>query len=1618
MKIDLNSSDYYAGIQQSVRVTNEMTASLREFDTVLKSSQGDLNAAAASLTQMMAAQRAAAAASKDMAQAKIAEAKATADSQRAVDQHNESLGRQEVSAQRAGQAQEQAHLATTRAANDSARTQGALTAQLQQGEVAQQRLTMAQERHSSSQERAKQNELELQDNLSNTRYLLYDVGATLELTSGALIAFSSASTVAAASYQKDFAQVLRISDQTLASAQSLRDGLVHLTTDVPVNFDEATGIAQMGAHLQLGNEGLVAFTDTVAKFTAATGTTAEASATLFSRMKTMMGDSADAGTAYFDKLGSSLAQVGTISKVNDSAVASMTTSISAATASARIGTAETVGLASALASLAVQPEMARGALTRLFASFNRDSADSTEKMAAFGKVMGVTGDQANALWKSDPNKFFMDLVKGLHDAYASGQNLTVLFDDMGIKNVRDVNTLSRLAVGYDQLTESMDAATKGYKEGTALNELSKPVFDTLAAKAQELGNAIKGFLDKIGSAGLAPLTSLVDGLKNFIVMLTDMQDKAPVLTVIINTLLGIGAVAGVLLGVRAAMAFVLAGLVSFQQAMAGNVAGSLSLNGILRQVAATMLVSKGASDELANSLVRSEGGFRALTLAAGASKTELAGMAVATDATAAASNRAAIAGNGFTGGLKAAGSALMGLVGGLPGLITLISVGLVGALIAAEDEAMRAGKTIAEAMQQGGDNGTRAIATELTNRKVGLLDSAAWGDLNKNVSDIAEQVGIRFGDIVNSVSKGSGAVEDFNKVLEQAAKNKGMSTHDYIAANADDIEFLKDAVRQFGAGAAQGAKDLKAVNDVAPETKQALAALEAGGQDGATGLDAAETAAQKLDKTLKALNDSIFGTINSQATLGDALQKVGQGLYKSGSFGNDEGGRANVKNMQDALRAAQDYYATLVKANQLTKDQGNAGYADFVNQLINRVKATGGNLGGIEDLARATVDKFKSVIGSDATGANAPKIAVTADATPALAKAAAVPKTAQDFIDAQGVPTVGVSALTDDAQLRIRNLAINLAQITGYPYQVVLDALTKPGADKAKEVKALLASIENHTYVAPVNANTSAAITNVQNFVNYARAALASLNGQSQETSNTLARLRVPGFTAGATGAPASIARPADNTPSAPAQVAAPVMDNSDVTGANNALLGALDNIGDGYDKAGDKAEKAAKKGTKGAEDQANGLNAAAQAAEDYANRLKQGLDHAFQMQYGLSAATDAYHQKLNEINKARDDENQKVSDLRDKIRQLKDDQQTELVDANKAKIEQTISVKYGETARAEDYGSQAQKHLDTAAAKQKEIDANQKDADTTQAGIGQLDGYTDAAIKNRAALRDLEQKHLDMVVAYARTGASVDQVRAYTQQLDAQFANDVSQLGFNQNAVNGLIGNLGRYIGVVNSIPYVKPTTVTANTDPATQALRDFNNFANAMTAPKTEWIDVKIRGGARMEMGRDGPIIGPSGQPVWDIFDSNGNMMADKVFNAGGEVQGFATGGLIPGSAPSDPSADNMMASVDGKGYIKVRSREFIQPQEAVDYYGMQFMEDIRRMRLPKFSAASGPSMMASSSGGGGGGMQVTSLSADSLAMLAKMSDRPIYLFTNDEVIARSAARGNTVLATKGVS
>ena len=1637
IEAEVSTSSAVKNLREMRTAASQLTGTLRELNKVTATGEKNLSSYAASVSKIIASQSQAATATTKLAQARLQDARAAGQQQQNTQRAAESQARQGLTLARTGEAVARAQRTMVAGQNETLRTQSAVELQAARTAAATDRAAQATQRHGWAAQRAARNQLELTDNLSNTRYLLYDVGATYRTMAIGLEALPIATGVVAAAYQKDFAQVIRVTQGTQIANDELRQSMKDMATDIPTSFSDLSKIATLGAQVGIDDtSGLEHLTDTVAKFTASVdGVPIETATLAFGRMKDAFSgiDKTDA-PGYFNKLGSAMAVVGARTAATDSEIVSMLNQIGPLGAEAGFTSAQIVGLAGALSSVRVQPELARGTLTRVFAGLNRAADEGAAGMADWGRALNMSGEAAANMWKKNPDQFWTAFIQKLNEVHKSGGNLTAVFDDLGIKASRDVSALTKLGVGYDVLVKSQTAANQGFSEGTALNEMSAPVFETVAAKIQLLGNALQNLADSLGKGGLAPLAGFLGMLTDTVKWVTQLADAAPAVKILINSFLGLSAVAGVLLGLKAAQAFILAGMISMQQAMGSSAARTLNLTGLFRQFTVMILMSKGATEQQANALVRSTSAMGAYRLAMSSTRATVEATANSTRGLTAANLRAANSAQGFGTRMRAVAASMSSLVGGLPGLITMVGVGLVGALVAADQAAKDAGRSIAEAFQQGQSEGMKAVIDSLKNTKLGGGDTPLVGEWGKSIAELADRSGMDMARVVNALSKGKAGVQEFRKEIMQVARDRGATIIGDKLIGAvgtweGDTAVVLDKLDAMGSASDSAASSTKKLGDVAKQTGADTA--------GAAGnFDDAGDSVKDLDQKLKDLNDTIFGTVNAEAAVGNAMNKLGSSLQASGSFGNNEAGRENVSNFQDSLAAAQKYYAQMRQAGQISREQAAQGYADFVDQLIAQTQAMGGQLGPIQDLALQTVGTFRSTIG--ATVATAPPtIPVQVDSTQVQQKALTAGQEVAAVLAGQ-TPTVRLFA--DDTMIRtgVDALAKDLATLTGQPYQVVLDALTDPANENAAKMQQYITEIVNGTYQAAVNADTTAATTNVKNFYNYAVSQLATL----QSAINSIAASGAPGL-AKYIGQSKGIT-PGQGVPykaggynfapaaAAPAQVAA-----KPVASGAGAPMPALGNMAQGYDKAADKADKAAKSadkagkaGSKGGKDTANAWKDAGNAideatsnADDFANRLKQGLDRAFEKQYGLQQATDEYHKQLNDITKKREDELKQVDDLRQKIRDLNNERAKDLIDAGKAKTEQGISLKYGETARAADYGQQAQTALGNAASKQRDIDAAKKEAAAIQDGIGKLDGYSDAAIANREALRSLEQKQLDMVVAYAKTGASIDEVRNYAAGLNSQFQSDVGQIGFNQAAVQNLTGDLGRYIDVINRIPYLKPTEVTADVGTSdgagggTGALGDlgaFNAAADWAARDREMKIGVEWEPGSAVEI-KDYKL---NGQQVYSVRDSGGNVLGPKrVFNKGGVVPGYASGGsIVPGRAPSNPNVDNMLALVDGKRPVGLRSGEGIVNVPAMNYYGgAPFLDSLNKMRLPRFAFGGVPGG-GRSGGSGSSGPVLVELTAEQLAAVINGVSTEVKFMVDSREIARASNRGNRELQKEG--
>lgn len=1643
--INLNTAEAEKGVKNLDTAVGELDKKLAALDKTIKSSQGNLDTVTKSMSELTRANAALIRSESDRAKATVQAARADRETiinqgrvQKSV---NETAIAQAKAARIAGQTSNagrssmgtearrdaesaakitaQTAVSAQRLATESVRTSVAnenLAASSVRAGMAQERAAAQTARFGAAQDKARNSSLELNDSLSNSRYLLYDVGQTYAVLSAALLAIPTATAAVAIAYEKDFAQVMRTNmelENTGGSFAGLRQELKQLATEIPLTFKEFSSISTIGGQLGIAGKDIGAFTETVARFGAASNVSLEEASTAFGRFQQSFEVAKGKNTPdYFNKLGSAIAYVGVKSAASETEIVAVANQISAAGSQFGFTTDQVVGLSGALASVRIRPELARGAFQRIMLGLSSAADEGAASFDKFAKYTNVTGDAAIKLFKTNPSEFFHQYIGGIKDSIAATGSVSTVLDDIGAKNVFDKQFILGLANGYDVFTSSLQNSSKAFSEGTFLNSSTEGVFNTMEAKLQRIASSIKNLSDTVAKGSLQGLSGIADNLMGIVGALDRFTQATPGFAAFINLALGLGTAAGVLLAFKSAQAFVLAGLVGFQQVLGKtSIAAGLTLKGNLQELAKTLLMTKGVTAEASAEFVRSSGVMRAMGASATLTKAQIQGLntgvGVAGTTAATAGTKMGIAGVA-TRGFGAALSFVGGPIGIAVGALAILAT----SFITAGEEANSAGDAIARAMNNGATAGIAGAAEALDKIKVKLTDTIALGNLDRTLTEVARDAGVPFEKLAEAATKGKDAGKAVLAVMNEVAQNKGFKDFAELQSksfgsqnHAGQLEFLRKKVEEVGNASTTAAKNQDDLAKAGVKSGEAAAGAapavdEYGNAIGGVG-DEAGDAEKKLDDFI----NKIFGLADAQSATQDALNNLGEGLANSTDFGaGTEGGRENIANFRDALRAGIEEQQYLIDSTQKSTAQASADYVAYVDGLVKEMAARGVDPAQVMAAANQAKGYFQAGLSSGAQ----PKVAVQVDAVQVADEAMTASTRLQAFIN-QNNPKFAIGADTSEAYNRMFVLAQSLAEITGYPYEVILDALTNPASEKSKEIYDLIKSITDQTYTAPIDADTSAAVANVKNFADYAAQQLNAVQSAYNEvaaSAPTLAKYTqslFPGAKSAGT-APAGIAAPSQ---SSVAQVAAPtqVKAKPSANGAPN-----FDGLANGYQKVQDAAEKAGEKGKKAGEDMANGIDDATQAANDYANRLKQGLQSAFDKQYGMATAADAYHSALNAINKKREDELKQIDDLIAKQKELNNSRKEDLITARKAGIEKSISQKYGETDRAADYANQEQTALDSAAAKQKDIAATKAQQDTIQAGIGTLTGFSQAAIDNRAALRDLESKMLDMVSAYAATGRSQEQVRAYAIKLQGQFRNDVVQLGYNRTAVANLQGNLSRYIGVVNAVPRTKPTTVTADTK---QAMGAINGVKNALAGIQPKTVDVKVnyRGTVFKMEGK----TTSAGQQIYGVTNPDtGKYNGTMLFNKGGQVPAFAGGGQIPGKAPANPGVDNLMAQVDGKGLVKVRSQEFIVQQPAVDYWGLPFMNAINNMKMPQFN--SGGSVGGFSGGSGSGGAMLVELTAEAIAAIQRMPQ--IILTTENRVIAQSANDGNAVLATQGAN
>jgi TP901 family phage tail tape measure protein len=1448
--------------------------------------------------------------------------------------------------------------------------------------------------------------------IENARYAARDMAVYYGAITAGIGRVVSSAAQAGIAQERAFADVERTAQGTTQSLSNLRKAYTELSTTTTTSFADLSKIGTLGAQMNIPTNKLKDFTKAVAEFSTVTGMEVESASTAFGRFGEMMGklqESAPGKGDGYAVLANQIADLGAKSVATEPEIANMAVSIAAQGKSAGFTQNEILALSSTLSSLAIPKEWARGSLQRIFNSINAAAAEGGDKMHTYAQAVGVTDEEFRKLWQDDPNKVFQGILQnlaGIGDKVEKAQAIK----DLGFKNVRDVELLSRMSNSVGLYVEQLKEAEKASKGTTFIDESMGIIMDTMAAKVEAFQHALQ-------NAGAAMNSSFMVPFKLIISIATGVVNAFAKLPAPIQAFVGaLAAVATVRVGLMAAKAAAVsmsATYLQMQNRMMQATGAQKATWGVVWQAIrqaqtatvqydSALAANIGTANAAAAANQRLAAADNMVAAAAGkaaaAKGAQAAASAVSTGASVAAGAGQAV---GALSKLSSVGSGLLSMFGGPWGIaisagLSLVSVGATYLADSFQDASSKADEfknavggssailnALAQDTKEVG-NGTQSGFVELNatieqNGEVLTANGQALGyyvdksgQVVQATHEQAEAMGystLKIGEhtqaLIMDAIQGSEAFKGMSKETKQALVDMGFSYAKYI-------KLATTSESQGGGKAAADAYVDGYIQQIRARSNEAAqASLDAG--EGSEGIrfntkkyDDQEAALQGLKSNTDGVGGAMRDALNDAVLFGQGMDEAGNEAEGMGDQVANAGlkvgdAKGEFHSMAEAIRSVLD--------EMFSSTDAAAALDSSLQQVYESMQEHGTSMDPNSPDGQANIaaisDYFEKM--GNAAAAGIEEMGLTGEEAYQYAQNSI--QDTIDFLAAQGFDMSQFEQQRD-----------TMAAIIAQPYE--------SGEVDHSATDASLGQMVD---------NAAQAVSQAQGFLGKVQAIWQSIQGYMGAIGGSKSKTGKGSYTAGQKS-----------------KIRMPTFANrnngtSAFSGNNFKAKPSRSGGGGGGGRSprsgGGGGASRAKKETK----------TAAEIFEDFLSRLKSALDKALTTWWRSTTAQDNYRKGLNSLKKDVEGTTKKVSDLRKENEKLASDMRKNQQELHDAEFFHAVAVKYGDTERAQS----TQVDIDEAKQKinegQTKIADNDKEIATLQAGQFALKGYTEAAIANREALRSLQSQMIGLIEAYAAAGHSTQEIEAYTQSLKQQFIDQVTQLGFNQGEVTELAGAFDSLTSTIGQVPREVKEHVTDNgTVGSTQDAIDslHSNGVTVPVQPSQREINVRIRYqideasyAAALNAARMNPL-GSQNRTVRTKSGRNiGTLYTGGLLSSANSLPGFAGGGLLPGRPPANPKADNLMAT-DGKGMFRVRSGEYVISQPAVDFYGKNFMNALNTMQVPV--SAGGVYAM-------GGSSDLVTINPAQFNQLVKAVSTAVVL--DGRAISQSIDNGNMRTGNRGV-
>ena len=344
-------------------------------------------------------------------------------------------------------------------------------------------------------------------------------------------------TKTAVDFESAFAGVTKTVDGTDEQLAEIRQGLLDLSKVTSSSAIEIAGVAEAAGQLGVKTEDVLSFTKVMVELGDSTNLSAEEAATALAQLYNVTGESMDS----VENFGSALVALGNNSATTERDIMNMATRIASSGTQVGLTSQEILGLSATLASVGLEAEGGGSAISTVITNIDKAVATNGKTLSTWAQTANMSVTEFKNLWEKDTMSAIQAVIKGMGDAKAGGENLNVLLDELNVSNIRQTDTMKRLASAGDLLNDELALSNKAWDENSALTNEAQKRYATTGAKLTQLKNTFTELATKLGDILLPIVKGLVDKLSGLVNWLTNLS---PTTQKVILTITGLVAALG------------------------------------------------------------------------------------------------------------------------------------------------------------------------------------------------------------------------------------------------------------------------------------------------------------------------------------------------------------------------------------------------------------------------------------------------------------------------------------------------------------------------------------------------------------------------------------------------------------------------------------------------------------------------------------------------------------------------------------------------------------------------------------------------------------------------------------------------------------------------------------------------------------------------------------------------------------------------------------------------------------------------------------------------------------------------------------------------------------------